>query len=871
MEAPHDRNALFDVRLLVRVLPGACYLLGRDLCLVEVSDDFLHVQPLSRDELLGRNVFEVFPDNPDDPEADGVRNLLASLRQVLDRGVVDTMPAQRYDVAEPDGQFVQRWWQPTNRPVRDETGTVQYVLHQVVEVTNTLTRKTGVPLEPETSDRGDLADRRELATAHRDLKEAEERYRQLLEAAPDAMVVVDIDGVIAMVNAQTENMFGYGRDELIGHPVEMLIAGSLREQHIRHRASYPPGAAPRQMGTAGRQQHGLRRDGTIFPVEVSLSPVQTREGPLINAAVRDVAVRTAAESLLRDSEERFRLTLELAPIGMATVGLDGRWLRVNAALCELLGYTEDELMSLTFQDITHPDDLDADLALVAELLAGKRTSYQMDKRYRRGDGQLQWASLHVTLVRGPDGQPQHFLAHIVDVGERRRQSQQLEELARTDRLTGLANRASVVDAISVAQASGRHRVALLLLDLDHFKTVNDVRGHRAGDALLVEVANRLTTTAREGTVVARFGGDEFAVLLTDPDAADHAVIVAQRVLAALSAAPVSVPTSTGSTASIAVTGSLGVAYADLIGTTSPDVTAVAEELYRQADVALYEAKGNGRDQLAVFDSETAERQRRRVATETMVRDAIAGRRVVAFGQPIFDVRSGQQVGYEALARIVRPNGDVVLPGVFLPPARDVGLQSAIDLIILEQVLVEIESSTDDTGSVHVNVSAETLAEQHWWDLVSDSLTRCPHVASRLFVELTEQTLLTAPSDAAATVDRLREAGVKVGLDDFGTGYSALSTLQNIGVDFLKLDKSLVDGIGLSSRADTLAEALITLAHALGLDVIAEGVSMPEQLDQLRGFGCDQAQGFLLGIPAARHWPHIPMPRQTRHARVGDLS
>jgi two-component system, cell cycle sensor histidine kinase and response regulator CckA len=279
----------------------------------------------------------------------------------------------------------------------------------------------------------DLSERR---GAERALHESEERFRMLLEAAPDGVVIADTDGRVQLVNAQTERLFGYERDELHGQPVELLLPESVRAAHAAHRAGYHRDARTREMG-AGLPLSGLRKDGTRFPVDVSLSPLQTEEGLLVLASVRDVSERRRAEETLLESEQRFRQAFQFASIGMALVAPDGRFLQVNDALCDIVGYPAEELIAKTFQDITHPDDLEADLGFVEQMLAGEIRTYQMEKRYVSSRGDVVWVLLSVSLVRSRDGTPVHFVSQIQDITERKRAE---EALARSQARLAQAQR-----------------------------------------------------------------------------------------------------------------------------------------------------------------------------------------------------------------------------------------------------------------------------------------------------------------------------------------------------------------------------------------------------------------------------------------------
>jgi len=338
----------------------------------------------------------------------------------------------------------------------------------------------------------------------------------------------------------------------------------------------------------------IRKDGTLIPVSIVSAPL-LRDGRVIGsvAAFQDITPRLDAEKSLRESEARFRNALENAPIGMAIVSLDGRFTEVNQALCRILGYSRIELVELSFAAITHPDDLKADLANVDRLLGGEIHSYQMEKRYIRKDGETVWAQLTGSILRDADRKPLYFLAQVEDITERKRQQEQIRQLAFYDTLTGLPNRRLFLDHFEQAltQAQRYHRsLAVMFLDLDQFKQVNDTLGHDVGDELLEQVADRLTSSVRHGDTVSRQGGDEFVVMLAEIAHPEDAAQVAQKILNALR-----LPfTIKGHKVKIGV--SIGIAIYPVDGT--DDI----QELMKKADIAMYAAKEGGRNQYHFFHS-----------------------------------------------------------------------------------------------------------------------------------------------------------------------------------------------------------------------------------------------------------------------------
>ncbi len=352
---------------------------------------------------------------------------------------------------------------------------------------------------------GVLVTARDVTAAHRD--------RELLENSSNVVMRADADAVYTYVSTTAERIFGWAPEQMVGRPVHDFIDAADHERLARMRAALAAGSEEEVV-----ELRVPRPGGGVVWVESRCRALRDSSGRLagVQTSARDIDDRRAAEAARTAADTEFRTAFDDAAIGMALVAPDGAWLRVNEALCELVGYRPDALSALTFQDITHPDDRDTDVALAAEVLSGTRRTYQLEKRYIRSDGSLVWVLLSVSLVRGADGEPLHFFSQIQDISERKRLEAELHRLATEDELTGLRNRRSFEAALQqqVARcARYGEPAAILLLDLDGFKAVNDTHGHLAGDALLQHVAGVLRGRLRAADVVARLGGDEFAAVL----------------------------------------------------------------------------------------------------------------------------------------------------------------------------------------------------------------------------------------------------------------------------------------------------------------------------------------------------------------------
>ena len=558
---------------------------------------------------------------------------------------------------------------------------------------------------------------------------------------------------------------------------------------------------------------------------------------------RRFAERRKRENILRESEERFRAAFEQAAVGISQNGPDGRWLRVNQKFCEIVGYTREELLEKRFQEITHPDDLDANLDHVRRLLAGEIETYSMEKRFLHRDGSVVWVNSALSLVREPSGEPKYFIAVVEDISERKTLEEQLEYQAFHDPLTGLPNRALLLDRLQHALARTDRRgdyVGVLFLDLDGFKHVNDSLGHGAGDQLLVGVADRLSKGIRPEDTIARFGGDEFVVLLEGIEGAEEAIGRAER-LAGQLRAPFML-----SGEEVSVTLSVGL----MLSATPQDRP---EDLLRDADSAMYEAKKNGKARYAVFDPSMKRRALERVRLENDLRHALERSQFVIHYQPKVRLGSGEILGFEALIRWRHLERGLVLPDEFVPVAEESGLILPIGRWVLWEACRQTkewqnQSPSSSSLSVCVNLSARQFGQPDLAGEVTKALVETGLEPGSLTLEITESVLMDEARSSVDTLRKLKDLGVKISVDDFGTGYSSLSYLKRFPVDYLKVDRSFVAELGRGAEADVIVSALIDLAHNLGVEAVAEGVETAEQLARLREMECTSGQGYYFAKP-----------------------
>ena len=700
-------------------------------------------------------------------------------------------------------------------------------------------------------------------------------FESVLESSPDALLVVAEDGTIRLVNAATERMFGYSRDELLGKDHRMLLAEGFRsglqrlffalrkEADTGSDAAPAPGAAygnPAPAATAPAtpslppvEAYGVRRDGTEFQGEVacSLLAKESDDAPLSMAvAVRDTSHRLAADAGLREAMSLLSATLESTADGILVVGGDGRIASVNNQFISMWGVprellaTEDDdaVMGFVLDQLVDPAQFVEKIAAlyaepeaeshdVLDFLDG-RTLERYSRPQKVADrvvGRV-WSFRDVTPARVAQDRITQAMADLAE------QAAQLKALAFQDPLTGLSNRQLFNDHLEAAlRGPWSIAVDVLLLDLDDFKEVNDILGHQAGDQMLIEVSRRLRNCVRPQDVVARLGGDEFVVLLVgslDP------VAVAERIVDSLR-----VPLWIDGTM-LRPSLSLGLASLN-------EDTVDASELLRRADVAMYAAKTAGKNRYLRFRPEMMKSLVERTELEAGLRMAVDAGQITVQYQPIVSSRLGVAVKVEALARWER-DGETVPPQQFIPAAERSGLIVEIGTEVLLKGCTELKTwlAEDASRSLAVNVSGVQLQHGDFAELVL-AVARSTGVDPRqLVLEVTESVFFDDDCHVFQQLTALRKGGVRVALDDFGTGYSSLGRLQDLPVDTLKIDQSFTSMIRTGNEKLPILSCMIAMAHGLGLSVTAEGVETAAQARYLMNLDCDSLQGFMFSGPTA---------------------
>lgn len=581
----------------------------------------------------------------------------------------------------------------------------------------------------------------------------------------------------------------------------------------------------------------------VAPILVILYLIYTTYVQDIEASSRnaEAAEQNAAE--LQESEERFRSAFDNAPIGMAMVAPEGRWLRVNRSLCQISGYSEQELLETNFQAITHPSHLGAMMSNMNQILSGKITAYQMENRYYHKIGHEIWVLVGVSLAReGPEGEVR-LIFQIQDITDRKQAEEKLLHEAFHDALTQLPNRTMFMDhlklALERAKRSTQHVFAVLFIDLDRFKIINDSLGHALGDQLLVEVSNRLQRCLRPGDTVARLGGDEFTILLEDIKDIKEAIFVAERVQYEVSQPCTLDGHDTFTTASIGIA-----LYA-------PSYQHPAD-LLRDADTAMYRAKAAGKAQHVIFDSVMHAQVLNRMKLEADLRRGIERQEFFLLYQPIISLQEQRLAGFEALVRWKHPERGLVSPVEFIPLAEETGLIVPIGHWVMEEACRQVKEwqqaySDSFPLQVSVNLSSRQFTQPNLIEQIKNVLDETAIDPKYLKLELTESAVMDNVEAAIKQLQEIRDLGIDLSIDDFGTGYSSLSYLHRFPLNTLKIDRSFVSQMNKKENLE-IVRTIIALARSLGLEVIAEGVETLAQMQQLQELTCEYGQGYYFAKP-----------------------
>jgi diguanylate cyclase (GGDEF)-like protein/PAS domain S-box-containing protein len=546
---------------------------------------------------------------------------------------------------------------------------------------------------------------------------------------------------------------------------------------------------------------------------------------------------------LKASESRFHSAFTHAAIGMALVTTDGRFIQANKAFCEMLGRTNTVLLSVNLRELVNSADMKALAGLLEKLVSGELQSVHTEIRGMHRDGSDVWMALNISLARDWQFRTHNLIVQAQDVSARRRAEAELYHNAYHDSLTQLSNRTHFNEqlnrAIARVQRHPEQRFAVMYLDFDRFKMVNDSLGHKAGDELLVNLARRLQSTLRPTDLIARLGGDEFAILLEDMTRERDAVDLAERIQRELQRA-----FQLGDM-EVTITASIGITF-------STNGYQTSEQIIRDADIAMYKAKSKGKGQYALFDSSLHQHVAAQLKLESELRRALGQGQIYLEYQPIYSLKEQTLIGFEALVRWRHPERGALEPAIFIPTAEETGLIVPLGNWVLTEACRQLRAWKDAHGGegigISVNVSSLQLTHPEFVVRVREALDAARLDASDLTLEVTESVLMDGIENAVSSLNELRAMGVTLSIDDFGTGYSSLNYLATLPIDALKVDRSFIEKMSAEGDGNEIVRAIFKLGQALSKQVFAEGIETEPQLTMLQELGCEFGQGFLLSRP-----------------------
>ncbi|MCX6399075.1 MAG: EAL domain-containing protein [Propionibacteriales bacterium] len=667
-------------------------------------------------------------------------------------------------------------------------------------------------------------------------KRSEERLLHVVEAAPNAMIMVNEAGSIVLVNSQTETSFGYRREELLSMRVEDLIPERFRPRHDAFRAGFFASPDRREMGV-GRELFGRRKDGTEMPIEIGLNPIQILDENFVLASIIDITERLVvqrAQTALRDDLLR-KSILDSLPFCIIATDADGIIVTANPAAESLLAYPQHELVGSPIYAIHGTDEE------VAAITVEPGESFGLDERewvYRHKDGtSIPVNESNAALLDGR-GQVNGYLTVAYDITKRKQAQAAVRHMAQHDVLTDLPNRTLLFDhllsAIARAGTDPSAMIVVLLLDLDHFKRVNDSLGHHVGDELLLRMVPRLQGAVRETDLVSRLGGDEFVVVFTEVD--DTGALTA-RIDALMN----------GVSAPIEINGHELIVTASMGGAIYPYNGSDPATLLKNADTAMYHAKTSGRNNFQWFLDSLLDETNDKIALAGSLRHALdRGELSVAY-QPLVSLDTGHVIGMEALARWHSADHGSLSPARFIPVAEDSGMILQLGEWMLRQACTDAMAIRAELGRplrLAVNVSPRQVRSDDWLKTVADVLNDTGFDPADLELEITEGILMEDPRDVIQVLHATRQLGINIVVDDFGTGFSSLAYLTRFPIDKIKIDRSFVRDLTVDDADAAIVDTIIAMAHTLKMKVVAEGVETDEQRMYLRERACDEAQGYL---------------------------
>ncbi|MDY6785004.1 MAG: EAL domain-containing protein [Cyanobacteriota bacterium] len=684
-----------------------------------------------------------------------------------------------------------------------------------------------------------LSDISETHNMDEALRESEARLSAIVEATSDAIVIIDREGCIRFANPAAAQLFN--------RPLTTLMGYYLGWPSVNHEIT---------------EIEILQPTGKLIIAEMRVTATTWDKQEAYLASLRDITERKYAEEKLRESEEKYRQIVEMAAEGIWMLDRSHKTTFVNQQMAEMLGYEVDEMMGKSLFDFVHDTERRNAQTHIIRRQQGIEEKY--DFKFRCKDKSPLWTTVAARPLFNSEGRYSGALKMVADITDRKLAEAQLEHNAFYDSLTDLPNRTLFMErlarALYYARRNSGYPFAVLFLDIDNFKTINDSLGHVVGDRLLVEIARRLETCLRENDTLARLGGDEFTILLEETESLTAAIPIAQKIHDILKC-PFKLEGR-----DVFTNASIGIA----IGSKEYDTP---EELLRDADAAMYQAKDSGKGHYALFDRAMHRSVLARLQLETDLRLALEREEFLLYYQPIINLQSGLPTGFEALVRWQHPRRGLVPPDEFIPVAEEMGLIVPLGWWVLRKACLQLSRwqrmfPDDSPLSMGVNLSGKQLKEPDVVEQIRDILAETGIKGSCLKLELVESLLMEDTEEMLDTLAQLRAMKIQLAIDDFGTGYSSLSYLHRFPVTTLKIDRSFVMGLKSDLSNGEIVKAVVSLAQALKMNAIAEGIETAEQFRYLRELGCEFGQGYFIEKPLALQGATLFLARRIQSQAVG---
>lgn len=682
-----------------------------------------------------------------------------------------------------------------------------------------------------------IRDITERKVAQEALMESEARFRDLFENANDLIYTHDLKGNFTSINRAGEIITGYTRDEAAEMNIAQVVAPEFLEGARRMTALKLAGEVP-----TAYELEIIAKDGHRVSLELSTRLIFQDGKPVgVQGVGRDITERRRSEDALKTSEQRYRQLGEGIFHQVWTAEPDGLFDYVNARTLDYFQRASQQMIGEGWQQVVHPDDIGECLQRWSHSIETGEL-YEVEFRLRRHDGVYRWHKARATCGRDANGKIVKWFGTNTDIEAQKQSEEKLNYFARHDPLTDLPNRTEFMShlqsAVERAESNPAGRFAVLFLDLDRFKVINDSLGHLVGDRLLKAIADRLCKYVRPGDIVARLGGDEFTILLNRTGGVSDVVQIAERVQRNL-ARPFQIESY-----EVFTSASIGIIISD-------DILREPEDFLRDADSAMYRAKEGGKARYEIFDREMHVRNMNLLQVETDLRHAIERGEFEVQYQPIVNLETESIREFEALIRWRHPKHGLIGPDAFVSVAEETGMIVSIGGWILEEACrqtVKWQNQFAFPLSISVNLSAKQLMHPSLTDQVAGILSETGLNPGRLKLEVTESTVMEHSEKSLSVLQDLDALGISLSTDDFGTGYSSLSYLQRFPFDRLKIDRAFVDKMACDEKSEAIVKTILMLGENLDIEVVAEGIETERQLDMLRSLGCRLGQGFLFSKP-----------------------